>query len=107
MLPREARLAEGCTLDGHMSDTHKAHAGMMSQVSFGVHDEEERAARMYDRAIILEKERAAKTNFPLHDYDREIEAFEAFVAARCSSGVWSLAVQQACNVQHWHTLQDI
>ena len=70
-----------------MSDVQRVHAGLMWQVSFGVHDEEERAARMYDRAIILEKGRAAKTNFPLHDYDREIAAFEAFVAARCSSGV--------------------
>ncbi len=52
-----------------------------------MHDEEERAARMYDRAIILEKGRAAKTNFPLNDYDQEITAFEAFVAARCSSFV--------------------
>jgi len=47
-----------------------------------VHDEEERAARMYDRAIILEKGRAAKTNFPLHDYDREIADFESFALER-------------------------
>lgn len=52
------------------------------QVSFGVHDEEERAARMYDRAIILEKGRAAKTNFPLHDYDQEIADFELFAIGR-------------------------
>ena len=52
------------------------------QVSFGVHDEEQRAARMYDRAIILEKGRAAKTNFPLGDYDREVADVEAFVATR-------------------------
>ena len=52
------------------------------QVSFGVHDEEQRAARMYDRAIILEKGRAAKTNFPLADYDRETAEVEAFIATR-------------------------
>ena len=52
------------------------------QVSFGVHDEEERAARMYDRAIILEKGRTAKTNFPLHDYDQEIADFESFAVER-------------------------
>lgn len=51
-------------------------------MSFGVHDEEERAARMYDRAIILEKGRAAKTNFPLADYDAEVADFEAVMAAR-------------------------
>ena len=47
-----------------------------------MHDEEERAARMYDRAIILEKGRAAKTNFPLHDYDHEIADFVSFVVGR-------------------------
>ena len=81
---------------------------LLSQVSFGVHDEEDRAGRMYDQSHHCgEGAAAAKTNFPLHDYDQEIEAFEAFVAARCSFGVWSLAVQQACHVQHWQTLQDI
>ncbi|CAK0786546.1 hypothetical protein CVIRNUC_009759 [Coccomyxa viridis] len=54
----------------------------LKNVSFGVHDEEQRAARMYDRAIILEKGRAAKTNFPLGDYDREVAEVEAFVATR-------------------------
>ena len=54
----------------------------MVQVSFGVHDEEQRAARMYDRAIILEKGRSAKTNFPLVDYDGEVADFEAFMATR-------------------------
>ena len=37
---------------------------------------------MYDRAIILEKGRAAKTNFPLGDYDREVAEVEAFLATR-------------------------
>ncbi len=37
---------------------------------------------MYDRAIILEKGRAAKTNFPLHDYDQEIADFELFAIER-------------------------
>ena len=52
------------------------------QVSFGVHDDEQRAARMYDRAIVLEKGRAAKTNFPLGDYDREVAEVETFLATR-------------------------
>ena len=52
------------------------------QVSFGVHDEEQRAARMYDRAIILEKGRSAKTNFPLVEYDQEVADFAAFMATR-------------------------
>lgn len=53
------------------------------QVSFGVHDDEERAGRMYDRAMILEKGRAAKTNFPLTDYEAEVAAYRAFCAQRC------------------------
>ena len=35
-----------------------------AQVSFGIHETEEEAARQYDRALIVEKGRAAKTNFP-------------------------------------------
>lgn len=52
------------------------------QVSFGIHETEEEAARQYDRALIVEKGRAAKTNFPLQVYDDEVIAFEGFVAAR-------------------------
>jgi hypothetical protein len=48
------------------------------QVSFGIHDDEEHAARMYDRAMILEKGRAAKTNFPLTEYDAEVAAYQAY-----------------------------
>ena len=40
---------------------------------------EEGAARQYDRALVLEKGRAAKTNFPVRDYDAEVTAFEAWL----------------------------
>ncbi len=54
----------------------------MAQVSFGIHETEEEAARQYDRALIIEKGRAAKTNFPLGVYDNEVTAFEQFVQKR-------------------------
>jgi len=54
------------------------------QVSFGVHEEEESAARQYDRALLIEKGRAAKTNFPLPDYEKESKEFEEFVVERYS-----------------------
>jgi hypothetical protein len=49
--------------------------GGKKNVSFGVFDSEEAAARQYDRALILEKGRAAKTNFPLRDYEGEVAAY--------------------------------
>lgn len=49
------------------------------QVSFGNHETEEKAARQYDRALIIEKGRAAKTNFPLTDYDQEVADFDALL----------------------------
>ncbi|KAK9903522.1 hypothetical protein WJX75_007991 [Coccomyxa subellipsoidea] len=52
----------------------------LKNVSFGVHDEEERAAQMYDRAMILEKGRAAKTNFPMAHYDKEVAAYQRHCA---------------------------
>ena len=52
------------------------------QVSFGVHEDEESAARQYDRALLIEKGRAAKTNFPLPDYEKEAKEFEEFVTSR-------------------------
>ena len=52
------------------------------QVSFGIFDLEADAARQYDRALILEKGRSAKTNFPLRDYQREVAEYEAYVLAR-------------------------
>lgn len=55
------------------------------QVSFGVHEDEESAARQYDRALLIEKGRAAKTNFPLPDYEKEAKEFEDFVTGRCVS----------------------
>ncbi|GAB4817991.1 hypothetical protein N2152v2_005037 [Parachlorella kessleri] len=54
-------------------------------VSFGIFDLEADAARQYDRALILEKGRSAKTNFPLRDYQREVAEYEAYVLARCGS----------------------
>lgn len=53
----------------------------MRQVSLGMHTTEESAARHYDRALIIEKGRAAKTNFPVSDYDAEICEFEAYICA--------------------------
>ena len=51
---------------------------------------------MYDRAIILEKGRAGKTNFPLHEYDQEAAAFESFVAERCGCQQFTLHVISRC-----------
>ena len=59
---------------------------MCWQVSFGVHKDEEMAGRMYDRAMILQKGRGAKTNFPMTDYDAEVAAYKSFCAERCMSG---------------------
>ena len=54
-------------------------------VSFGVFDTEEDAARQYDRALIIEKGRGAKTNFPLVEY--EYEALEYWnLKALCETG---------------------
>jgi hypothetical protein len=41
-----------------------------------VFETEEGAARQYDRALILEKGRTAKTNFPIRDYDAEATEYE-------------------------------
>jgi hypothetical protein len=45
--------------------------GGRKNVSFGVFDTQEEAARQYDRALVVEKGRSAKTNFPLVEYERE------------------------------------
>ena len=71
----------------HLSSLHMKSAFQVNvcmQVSFGVHEEEESAARQYDRALLIEKGRAAKTNFPLPDYEKESKEFEEFVAERYS-----------------------
>ena len=47
-----------------------------------MHEDEESAARQYDRALLIEKGRAAKTNFPLPDYEKEANEFETFVIKR-------------------------
>ncbi|KAK9820637.1 hypothetical protein WJX81_001839 [Elliptochloris bilobata] len=54
-------------------------------VSFGIWETEEHAARQYDRALIVEKGRAAKTNFPLATYEAEVVQFEALLRERCGS----------------------
>lgn len=54
------------------------------QVSFGVFESEEEAARQYDRALILEKGRNAKTNFPLRDYEAEVEEYVDYMIAKCA-----------------------
>ncbi len=51
-------------------------------MSFGIHETEEEAARQYDRALIVEKGRAAKTNFPIVLYEEEVAYFETSIAAR-------------------------
>ncbi|CAL8465592.1 g5128 [Coccomyxa elongata] len=56
--------------------------GGLKNVSFGVHEDEEVAGRMYDRAMILQKGRSAKTNFPMTDYDVEVAAYKTFCAER-------------------------
>ena len=55
---------------------------MIGQVSFGNHRTEEDAARQYDRALVIEKGRSAKTNFPLADYEREVSAFQDLLKKR-------------------------
>lgn len=51
-----------------------------------MHEDEEVAGRMYDRAMILQKGRSAKTNFPMTDYDVEVAAYKTFCADRCALG---------------------
>ena len=60
-------------------------------MSFGVHDDEERAARMYDRAMIIEKGRGAKTNHPLSDYDGEVAQYRAYCLQTCGPELSYLA----------------
>ena len=48
-------------------------------MSFGIHDTEEKAARQYDRALIIEKGRAAKTNFPVIDYIEEVANYRSYL----------------------------
>ncbi|CAK0784157.1 hypothetical protein CVIRNUC_007360 [Coccomyxa viridis] len=56
--------------------------GDRKNVSFGIHETEEEAARQYDRALIVEKGRAAKTNFPIVLYEEEVAFFESSIAKR-------------------------
>ena len=44
-------------------------------VSFGVYDTEEDAARQYDRALIIQRGRGAKTNFDVSAYDQEVSQY--------------------------------
>ena len=56
-----------------------------------MHDDEERAARMYDRAMIIEKGRGAKTNHPLSDYDGEVAQYRAYCLQTCGPELSYLA----------------
>ncbi|KAK2080712.1 hypothetical protein QBZ16_000566 [Prototheca wickerhamii] len=60
--------------------------GGRKNVSFGIFETEDEAARQYDRALILEKGRSAKTNFPLQEYEREVAEHEARAALRSATG---------------------
>ena len=72
---------------------HVSEIAMLQQVSFGVHDDEERAARMYDRAMIIEKGRGAKTNFPLSQYDGEVSQYRAYCLQTCELSCFGLNSQ--------------
>ena len=63
-------------MHGEEDDLHMQFSVFLSQVSFGIHETEEQAARQYDRALIVEKGRSAKTNFPLSDYEKEMTEYE-------------------------------
>lgn len=87
------------------------------QVSFGVHEDEESAARQYDRALLIEKGRAAKTNFPLPHYEKEAKEFEEFVISRyvvltgsvpCCRHLLSQWVNRSIcqNSQRWHVVPE-
>lgn len=55
---------------------------LCAKVSFGIHETEEEAARQYDRALIIEKGRSAKTNFPVSEYDVEITEYNEMLQER-------------------------
>lgn len=48
-------------------------------VSFGVYETEEEAARQYDRALIIQRGRSAKTNFNIFLYQTEIFEYEKYI----------------------------
>jgi hypothetical protein len=95
---------------GGCNDCHKAeiaeprgrssHGFTLCQVSFGNHETEEEAARQYDRALVVEKGRGAKTNFPLTNYEREVEQYICLLTQRwvhctpclcsCHECLWTL-----------------
>ena len=50
-----------------------------AQVSFGLFPTEQEAAAQYDRALVVERGRAAKTNFPLRRYEGEVQLYEAWL----------------------------
>ncbi len=72
-------------------------------VSFGVFDSEAEAARQYDRALVVEKGRAAKTNFPLRDYEEEAAEYAAAlrVAGCADAGAAAAAAAAARGVGAW------
>ncbi len=50
-------------------------------VSFGIYEKEEEAARQYDRALVIARGRSAKTNFALRFYCKEVQAYDRFIAS--------------------------
>jgi len=72
-------------------------------VSFGSHDTEEEAARQYDRALIVEKGRGAKTNFPLVDYELEVAQYVTLLNERCGpcSSASLPSIAQTPGLQFW------
>lgn len=64
-------------------------------VSFGIFESEEDAARQYDRALILEKGRSAKTNFPIKYYEAEVADYEAYIISRCGGFGTEEAIEAA------------
>lgn len=55
-------------------------------MSFGIFDTENAAAKQYDRALIIEKGRSAKTNFPLKEYEQEAAEYAQWLQAYHNSG---------------------
>lgn len=54
-------------------------------MSLGDHDTEQEAARAFDRAVLHKSGRDGKTNFPISDYEDEIEQLQ---------GKWGCAVHR-------------
>lgn len=67
------------------------------QVSVGVHETEEEAARQYDRALIVEKGRSAKTNFPMSEYDQEMRRYNEYLTVKYAAFPFLLHRPSCCS----------